>query len=112
MSLYNTKFMQQNFLSTTASARLSAWVFLTHTLLEQITLGNEYIVTYLPGGGGGTHDENNGFWIGRLDLLTPSFTVTLNYSQYKLYLLAIQRYRWFINFTVHRCTRTRILHLQ
>jgi hypothetical protein len=29
----------------------------------------------------GSMTNNNGFWIGLLDLLTPSFTITLNYNQ-------------------------------
>jgi hypothetical protein len=28
--------------------------------------------------------NNNGFWIGRLDLLTPSFTVALNHNQFAI----------------------------
>jgi hypothetical protein len=32
----------------------------------------------------GSVTNNNGFWIGRLDLLTPFITITLNYNQYCL----------------------------
>jgi hypothetical protein len=52
----------------------------------------------------GSVTDNNEFWIGWLDLLTPSL-----YNLSKLQ--AIQRYRRFTQFTVHRYIRTRILCL-
>jgi hypothetical protein len=41
----------------------------------------------------------------------PFFTITLSYHQYNSYSQAIQLYRWFTHFPIHRCTCTRILSL-
>jgi hypothetical protein len=48
--------------------------------------------------------NNNGFWIGWLDLLTP-YTISS-------FIRTIQCYRWSAQFAVHRYTRTSILNLQ
>jgi hypothetical protein len=47
--------------------------------------------------------NTNRFWIGWFYLLTPYIVSS--------YIQAIQRHRWFTQFTVHRYTRTRILSL-
>jgi hypothetical protein len=62
--------------------------------LHQVNMGKSIVTSFM------VVTNNNGFCIEWLDLLTP-YTVTS-------YLQAMDRYRRFTQFTVHRYTRTRI----
>jgi hypothetical protein len=89
-------------LSTFASRRRNSWLvvwFYDTALTIEVIRASEIWYCHMYGG---TCDENNGFWFGCLDLLALRLH-SLPYTH------LIQRYRWFTHFTVHRCTRIRIL---